>query len=174
MQNILLVIDMQTDFVDGVLGTKEACAIVPAVREKILSHTGKVYFTRDTHEPDYMDTREGKRLPIPHCIRGTEGWQIIPALRDLPCDGVIDKPSFGSVELMELLAAENARDPIGQITLIGVCTDICVISNAMLVKAALPETDIVVDAACCAGVTPESHTTALAAMKTCQIDIVHA
>jgi len=174
MQNILLVIDMQTDFVDGVLGTKEACAIVTAVREKILGHTGKVYFTRDTHEPDYMDTREGKRLPVPHCIRGTEGWQIIPALRDLPCDGVIDKPSFGSVELMELLAAENARDPIGQITLIGVCTDICVISNAMLVKAALPETDIVVDAACCAGVTPESHTTALAAMKTCQIDIVHA
>lgn len=174
MQNILLVIDMQTDFVDGVLGTKEACTIVPAVREKILGHTGKVYFTRDTHEPDYLDTREGHRLPVPHCIRGSEGWQIIPALRDLPCDGVIDKPSFGSVELMELLAAENARDPIGQITLIGVCTDICVISNAMLVKAALPEVDIVVDAACCAGVTPESHNTALAAMKTCQIDIVHA
>ena len=174
MQNILLVIDMQKDFVDGVLGTKEACAIVPAVQKKILGHTGKVYYTRDTHETAYMDTREGKRLPVPHCIRDTEGWQIIPELRELPCAGVIDKPTFGSVELMELLLSENGRDPIGQITLIGVCTDICVISNAMLVKAALPEVDVVVDAACCAGVTPESHDTALAAMKTCQIDIVNA
>ncbi|MBQ8400692.1 MAG: cysteine hydrolase [Clostridia bacterium] len=173
MQNILLVIDMQTDFVDGVLGSKEACAIVPAVREKILRHTGKVYFTRDTHAPDYMETREGKRLPVPHCIRGTDGWQIHPALRELPCDGIIDKPTFGSVELMERLTAENTENPIGQITLIGVCTDICVISNAMLLKAALPEVDVVVDAACCAGVTPDSHATALAAMKACQIDVVN-
>lgn len=174
MQKILLVIDMQTDFVDGVLGTKEACAIVPAVRDKILGHDGKRYFTRDTHEPDYMNTREGKRLPVPHCIRGTDGWQIIPALRELPCNGVIDKPAFGSVELMEVLLAEDAKDPIGEVTLIGVCTDICVISNAMLVKAALPEADVVVDAACCAGVTPESHMTALTAMKACQMDVVNA
>ena len=173
MQNILLVIDMQKDFVDGVLGTAEAQAIVPVVREKILGHTGKVYYTRDTHEEAYMDTHEGKRLPVPHCIRGTDGWQIIDALQGLPCDGVIDKPTFGSVELMERLLAENEKDSIGQITLIGVCTDICVISNAMLVKAALPEVDVVVDAACCAGVTPQSHGTALDAMRACQMDIVN-
>ncbi len=169
MQNILLVIDMQTDFVDGVLGTREACTIVPAVREKILGHTGKVYYTRDTHTPAYMETREGKRLPVPHCIRDTEGWQIIPALRDLPCDGVIDKPTFGSVELMERLLAENDKDPIGQITLIGVCTDICVISNALMLKAAMPELEIYVDPSCCAGVTPEKHEAALEVMRSCQI-----
>ena len=172
MQDILLVIDMQKDFVDVVLGTKEAVSIVPAVRDKILSHTGKVFYTRDTHEADYMDTREGRKLPVPHCIRGTDGWQVIPELGGLPCDGVIDKPTFGSVELVKLLAAADQADPVRSVTLIGVCTDICVISNAMLVKAALPEIDVIVDASCCAGVTPESHRTALEAMKACQIDVI--
>lgn len=174
MQDILLVIDMQNDFVTGVLGTAEAAAIVPSLREKILAHSGKVYFTRDTHEADYMDTREGKYLPVPHCIRGTDGWQIIPELASLPCSGIIDKPTFGSVELQQLMMAEHERDPICSVTLTGVCTDICVISNAMLIKAALPEVDVVIDASCCAGVTPESHKTALAAMKACQIKILGA
>ena len=172
MQDILLVIDMQKDFVDGVLGTKEAVAIVGAVREKILSHSGKVYFTRDTHHEDYLHTREGSRLPVPHCIHGTDGWQIIPELADLPREAVIDKPTFGSTELTDILVRENSRNPLHSITLIGLCTDICVISNAMLLKNALPETDIIVDASCCAGITPESHRTALDAMKACQIDII--
>ena len=172
MQDILLVIDMQKDFVTGVLGTAEAVSIIPAVRKMILEHDGKVFYTRDTHEEKYMDTREGRKLPVPHCIKGTDGWHIIPELTGLPCAGVIDKPTFGSVELQERLLTENAVDPIRSVTLIGVCADICVISNAMLVKAALPEIDVIVDASCCAGVTPESHKTALAAMKACQIDVI--
>lgn len=171
MQDILLVIDMQKDFVTGVLGTAEAAAIVPAVREKILGHTGKVFFTRDTHAEDYMETREGSRLPVPHCIRNTDGWQIVPELAGLPCDGVFDKPTFGSVELQALLLSENQREPVRSATFVGVCTDICVISNAMLLKAAMPNTPILVDGACCAGVTPESHDNALAAMKMCQITV---
>ncbi len=171
MEHILLVIDMQRDFVDGVLGTPEAAAILPAVREKILQHSGKVYWTRDTHEPDYMDTREGRFLPVPHCIRGTAGWEIHPELSALPCDGIFDKPTFGSVELSSFLQALAKTEPVGKVTLIGVCTDICVISNAMLIKAAFPEADVVVDAACCAGVTPESHNRALEAMAVCQIEI---
>ncbi len=171
MTHILLVIDMQRDFVDGVLGTPEAAAILPAVKDKILRHTGKVYWTRDTHEPDYLDTREGRFLPVPHCIRGTEGWEVHPDLAGLPCDGIFDKPTFGSMELVTFLQKLAETEPIGTITLIGVCTDICVISNAMLVKAAFPEADVAVDAACCAGVSPESHRRALEAMAACQIDI---
>lgn len=172
MQDILLVIDMQVDFVTGVLGTAEAAAIIPSVKEKILTHKGKVFYTRDTHEANYMDTREGHRLPVPHCIRGTDGWQIISELAGLPCTEVIDKPTFGSVELQKRILAENKVAPIKSVTLIGVCTDICVISNAILIKAALPETDIIVDASCCAGVTVDTHRTALAAMKVCQIDVI--
>ena len=171
MQHILIVVDMQTDFVDGALGSAHAAAILPAVREKILNFKGKIIYTRDTHEADYMQTREGRHLPVAHCIRNTEGWQIHPALRDLPADCIIDKPTFGSVTLMQELSDEHRRDPIADITLIGLCTDICVISNAMLLKAALPEIDIIIDAACCAGVTPEGHATALHAMRACQIII---
>ena len=171
MQEILIVVDMQNDFIDGALGTKEAKAIVPKVKEKIKNFSGKVYFTRDTHESDYLMTQEGKKLPVEHCIRGTKGWQISPELSGLCKETMVDKVTFGSVGLGEKLRAENQEDPIERITLIGLCTDICVISNALLLKAFLPEVRIIVDASCCAGVTPKSHKTALAAMKACQIEI---
>lgn len=171
MQEILIVVDMQNDFIDGALGTKEARAIVPKVKEKIEKFSGKVYFTRDTHEADYLSTQEGKKLPVEHCIRETTGWQISPELSGLCRETPVDKVTFGSVGLGEYLRTENQENPIGSITLIGLCTDICVISNALLLKAFLPEVRIAVDASCCAGVTPESHKTALAAMKTCQIEI---
>ena len=169
--NYLIVVDMQTDFVDGALGTKEAVAIVPNVEKRIRSFDGKIIFTRDTHEENYLSTQEGRNLPVPHCIRNTDGWQIIPALRPF-CTAVIDKPTFGSTSLAQLLKAEHEKTPISCVTLIGLCTDICVISNALLIKATLPEIEIRVDAACCAGVTPESHENALAAMRMCQIKVL--
>ena len=176
MQNILIVVDMQTDFVDGALGTAEAQSIVPAVTDRIRlakSAGERIIFTRDTHGEAYMDTAEGKKLPVPHCIKGTDGWQIIPALRFLAdAAEVLDKPTFGSTALAAQLAQEHSTNPIGRITLIGLCTDICVISNAMLLKAALPEVPISVQADCCAGVTPQSHENALNAMKMCQIDVI--
>ena len=171
MQNFLIVVDMQKDFIDGALGSAEAEAVVPRVRAKIDSFCGRVIYTRDTHDSGYSRTQDGRRLPVAHCIRETKGWQISRELPEGEAYKVIDKPSFGSVELGELLREEDRREPIGQITLVGLCTDICVISNALLVKAFLPEAEIVVDAACCAGVTPESHKTALQAMKSCQITI---
>ncbi len=172
MQDILIVVDMQNDFIDGSLGTKEAVAIVPKVREKIQQFNGTVLFTRDTHGPNYLQTQEGRNLPVEHCIKGTDGWQISLELDALRKTEPIDKVTFGSAELGFKLAEMNAEEPIGCITLIGLCTDICVISNAMIVKAFLPEVPVRVDAACCAGVTPESHENALAAMKCCQIEIV--
>ena len=172
MQDILVVVDMQNDFIDGTLGTKEAVAIVPKVEEKIRNFKGTVLFTRDTHETWYLDTQEGKKLPVPHCIRNTEGWQIRSELDKLRKTEPIDKDTFGSTDLADELVAMNIDDDIGCITFIGLCTDICVISNALLVKASLPEIPIIVDSACCAGVTPESHENALKAMKMCQIDIV--
>lgn len=171
MQNILVVVDMQNDFIDGALGTKEAAAIVPGVQQKIRDFQGKVFFTRDTHGTDYMSTQEGQKLPVPHCIKGTNGWQIHPDLQPL-CQGTpVDKVTFGSSELAALLQAEDQKEPVDSITFIGLCTDICVISNALLVKTFLPEAKIIVDASCCAGVTPESHRNALEAMKVCQIQI---
>ncbi|MBQ2726061.1 MAG: cysteine hydrolase [Clostridia bacterium] len=169
MSDILIVVDMQNDFIEGALGTAEAVSIVPAVKAKIAGFDGKVVYTRDTHEENYMETREGKNLPVPHCIRSTSGWEISPALTPAADALIFDKPTFGSTELMNWAVKEHAADPIGKITLIGLCTDICVISNAMLLKAALPEIDIAVDGSCCAGVTPESHENALSAMKMCQI-----
>ena len=171
MQHYLIVVDMQNDFIDGALGTKEAVAIVPAVEKKIREFNGTVLFTRDTHTEAYLQTQEGRNLPVPHCIRGTEGWQIRAELDALRKTEAIDKVTFGSSALAELLRKENERDPIGSVTLIGLCTDICVISNAMTIKAFLPETELIVDAACCAGVTPESHLRALEAMKVCQVRI---
>lgn len=171
MQDFLIVVDMQKDFIDGTLGTREAEAVVPKVREKIEGFGGKVIYTRDTHGEDYLQTQEGRKLPVAHCIRETKGWQISAELPEEEAYAVIDKPAFGSVELGELLRQENDRETIGQIILVGLCTDICVISNALLLKAFLPETEIIVDAACCAGVTPESHKKALEAMKSCQIAI---
>ncbi len=168
----LIVVDMQNDFIDGALGTKEAVAILPAVKAKIENFDGRVIFTRDTHETDYLSTQEGKNLPVEHCIKGTNGWQINSALDTLRKEEPVDKPTFGSVALGQLLKAyDTYEEKIESITLIGLCTDICVISNAMLIKAFLPETPVTVDAACCAGVTPESHENALNAMAICQIAI---
>ncbi len=171
MQDFLIVVDMQEDFIDGTLGTEEAQKIVVKVREKIEEFGGKVIYTRDTHEDDYLRTQEGRNLPVRHCIRETQGWQISGELPTGKAFAVVDKPAFGSVELGERLREENEREAIRQVVLVGLCTDICVISNALLVKAFLPETEIVVDASCCAGVTPESHKIALQAMKSCQVTI---
>ena len=171
MQKVLVVVDMQNDFIDGALGTKEAVAIVPKVEEKIKNFDGTVLFTRDTHETYYLDTQEGKKLPVPHCIRDTEGWQIRSELDALRKTKPIDKETFGSTELAGDLVAMNIDDEIESITFVGLCTDICVISNALLTKASLPEVPIIVDAKCCAGVTPESHENALKAMEVCQIQI---
>lgn len=174
MQDILVVVDMQRDFIDGALGTPEAVEIVPRVAEKIRQFSGRVLFTRDTHGANYLQTQEGQNLPVPHCIEGTPGREIHPDLEALRTEPPVDKPTFGSTALGEMLQQANGEEPIGSITLIGLCTDICVISNALLLKAFLPETKIVVDASCCAGVTPESHQTALQAMRTCQIEILKA
>lgn len=170
--HILAVIDMQNDFITGPLGTPEAVAIVPHIAEKIRNFDGRVLFTRDTHSADYLKTQEGQNLPIPHCIQGTPGWQICPQLEALRRETPIDKPGFGSLGLAQVLKAYHEYEqPIESITLCGVCTDICVISNAMLLKAYLPEVPLRVDAACCAGVTPQGHQTALDAMRACQIEI---
>lgn len=176
---ILVVVDMQNDFIDGALGTKEAVGIVLKVAEKIRGFDGRVLYTRDTHEKDYLETQEGKNLPVEHCIRGTKGWELAPEIEKLRVEEPIDKPSFGSTALGALLKAQDedlkkqGKPGIESITLIGLCTDICVISNAMILKAYLPEVPVIVDADCCAGVTPESHKNALEAMKVCQIKIEH-
>ncbi len=169
---VLVVVDMQNDFIDQALGTKEAVAIVGNVAKKIESFDGRVIFTRDTHHEDYLDTQEGRNLPVSHCIQGSEGWQISSALPVNADAVIIDKPTFGSKDLglyLEKLASEN---DIEEIEVVGLCTDICVISNALLIKAFLPEVKITVDASCCAGVTPESHENALNAMKVCQINVI--
>ena len=154
------------------MGTAEAAAIVPKVIAKIKGFDGTVFATQDTHYENYLTTQEGKNLPVPHCIRETEGWQIRQELDVLRKTEPVDKVTFGSRELAEKLAFLNAKEGIGSITLVGRCTDICVISNALLIKAYLPEVPISVDAACCAGVTPERHENALKAMEMCQIKII--
>lgn len=166
----LIVVDMQNDFIDGALGTVEAQAIVPYVKTLIERFDGTVLFTRDTHFEDYMSTQEGENLPVPHCVRESEGWQIRAELDALRTTDAIDKITFGSKELVVLLCDEGDAESF---TLVGLCTDICVISNAMLLKAYFPEVPITVDARGCAGVTPESHRTALEAMKMCQIKIIN-
>ena len=168
--NYLIVVDMQNDFIDGALGTPEAQAIVPYVTELVKSFDGRVLFTRDTHGEDYLSTQEGRHLPVPHCIKGTDGWQIRAELEALRTTAPVDKLTFGSKELTELLAREEKIDSI---TFVGLCTDICVISNAMVVKAFFPEIPLTVDAKGCAGVTPESHRNALEAMKLCQIRVIN-
>ena len=172
MRRLLIVIDMQNDFIDGALGTAEALAIVENVKKKIRSYpAADVIATMDTHGEDYMTTQEGRNLPVPHCILGTEGWQLRPDIADL-LDGaaIYEKPTFGSVKLAEDLRALAEKEEL-ELELIGLCTDICVVSNALLLKAAMPETPISVDASCCAGVTPESHLAALATMRACQINV---
>ena len=166
---VLVVVDMQNDFIDGSLGSPEAVAIVPYVSRLVKAFDGEVIFTRDTHSEDYLCTREGKLLPVPHCIKGTHGWQITDALTVKEGSAIIDKPTFGSTELAARLAGISG---LTSVTLVGLCTDICVISNAMLIKARLPELDVTVDSRGCAGVTPESHENALSVMRMCQIDII--
>jgi len=169
MSKLLVVVDMQKDFIDGALGTSEAQKIVPFVVDEIKNFDGDVVFTFDTHSSIYLETREGKNLPVEHCIKDTDGWMLDNAIEPLSVGKkCFYKPTFGSVELAEFVAGSDYTD----ITLIGLCTDICVISNAMLIKAYLPEVNISVKASCCAGVTPESHENALSAMKMCQIDII--
>ena len=170
MSKVLVVVDMQNDFIDGALGTKEAVAIVPYVKEKIENFEGVVLYTRDTHFEDYMNTQEGHNLPVPHCIKGTDGWQIRPELEALRQTEAIDKVTFGSKDLVDVL---KTIEDIEEITFVGLCTDICVISNVMITKAFLPEVPVFVDAACCAGVTPASHANALSAMKMCQIQVLN-
>ena len=178
MQKILIVIDMQNDFIKGTLGSPDAVAIVPNVKkriEKALLKGERVLFTRDTHHEGYLETQEGKNLPITHCIEGTYGWQIFDELQEFVEPGdvnVINKPTFGSRTLAEYLASKNEFERFEEITLIGLCTDICVISNAMTIKSFLTEVPVKVEADCCAGATREGHETALKAMAACQIEIL--
>ena len=169
---VLVVVDMQNDFVEGALGTKEACAIVPDVVKMIEGFDGKIVATRDTHMENYMDTQEGKFLPVVHCVKGTPGWELVPPIKEL-CEAggyrQYEKPTFGSVELARDLKEQYDAGKLSSVELIGVCTDICVISNALLIKAFMPELPVSVDPACCAGVTKEKHEAALETMRSCQI-----
>ena len=172
MRKVLVVIDMQNDFIDGSLGTKEAEGIVENVVKKIKEYEPEnVQATRDTHEENYLETAEGKKLPVIHCVEGTPGWEINEMVAEaLGSAVIVNKPTFGSVVLAELLQAENDKEEL-EIELVGLCTDICVVSNALLLKAVMPEINISVDASCCAGVTPQSHEAALTTMQMCQITV---
>lgn len=166
MKKTLIVVDMQNDFIDMALGTKEAVTIVPKVKEKIRQYAQnghEILYTRDTHGEDYLDTPEGKKLPVPHCIRGTKGWEIADGLYVEGCR-IIDKPNFGWPHW--------DRETLEEVELVGLCTDICVISNALIIKAMFPNAQVTVDSACCAGVTPQTHEAALSAMKMCQINVL--
>ena len=175
MKNILVVVDMQKDFVDGALGSADAVAIVPAVVNKIEGFEGDIYATLDTHYEDYLSTMEGKKLPVPHCIKDTEGWKLDSAVAEALSKKAytpVEKLTFGSVTLPLLIERAAGGDELN-IELIGLCTDICVVSNALLLKAHFCESEITVDAACCAGVTPEAHKAALATMKSCHINVIN-
>ena len=173
MRKILVVIDMQNDFIDGALGTAEAVGIVEAVKQKIRSYPAEdVVATLDTHTENYMQTQEGAFLPVPHCIRGQEGWQIRPEIDALLTGAKkYEKPTFGSTALAMDLKTLSEKEDI-ELELIGLCTDICVVSNALLLKAFMPEVKISVDASCCAGVTPEKHMAALETMRSCQVQVI--
>ena len=171
---VLIVVDMQHDFVDGALGSEAAKAIVPNVAAKIREYRKNgdfVLYTRDTHQANYLDTQEGRNLPVPHCIEGSEGWQILPEL-EVGASPVVNKVTFGSETLPKVLKEAFPKRDMESVELIGLCTDICVISNAMVLKAFFPEVPLLVDSACCAGVSPETHKNALEAMKVCQIQIL--
>ncbi len=167
----LIVVDVQKDFVDGALGTTEAQAMIPNLLEKVNSFDGTILFTQDTHTTDYLNTQEGRNLPVPHCMKGTDGWKLIPELETIAKDReavIYEKPCFGSTQLASDLASAGN---VESVELVGLCTDICVVSNALLIKAALPEVPVSVDARCCAGVTPEKHDAALLTMESCQISV---
>ena len=166
MKKTLIVVDMQNDFIDMALGTPEAVAIVPKVKAKIrqyIQNGDAVIFTRDTHENDYLDTPEGKKLPVKHCIRGTKGWEIAQGLYVDGCK-IIDKPNLGWPHW--------DAEELETVEIVGLCTDICVVSNALIIKAMFPNAPVKVDSTCCAGVTPESHAAALRTMQMCQIEIL--
>ncbi len=171
MKKLLVVVDMQNDFIDGALGTKEALAIVPNVVKKIKSWDGDIVTTQDTHSENYMNTREGRHLPVPHCILGTNGWEINREVTDA-LNGhaaVLLKNSFGAFSLVDYIRDKGLYD---YVEFVGVCTDICVVSCCTIVKNAFPEMDVAVDSSCCAGVTPESHNAALLTMKMCQVEVL--
>lgn len=173
MRKLLIVVDMQKDFIDGSLGTPEAQAIVAPLVELVKQYrTEDIFATRDTHPPHYLETQEGRNLPVVHCVKDTAGWQLDPRVQAaIGGARIIDKPTFGSLQLAEEVAAMAETEEL-EITLCGLCTDICVVSNALLLKARLPETSICVAAGCCAGVTPESHDAALKTMQMCQIRMI--
>lgn len=173
MKKILIVVDMQKDFVDGALGSDEAVAIVDNVIDKIKNHDGDIIVTYDTHFENYMDTQEGKNLPVLHCIKGTKGWELDDKVQQALNEKVyttIEKLTFGSTNLPQYIADNYNPEEI-EIELIGLCTDICVVSNALLLKANFLETKVSVDADCCAGVTVDSHNAALLTMKMCQVNV---
>lgn len=174
MEKILLVVDMQKDFVDGALGTKEAKQIVPSVCKKIKDFKGKIYVTKDTHEENYLNTKEGRNLPVKHCIKGTAGWNLDKEVKKA-LEGKnyveIEKTSFGSIDLPDIIK-NDINFESDEIEIVGLCTDICVVSNALILKAHFPENEIKVYSDCCAGVTVESHKAALETMKMCQIDVI--
>ena len=175
-QKYLVVVDMQHDFVDGTLGTPEARAIVASVTAKAQAFDGTVVFTKDTHYNDYLQTLEGKNLPVEHCLHGTPGWELMPelqAIRDERSSFVFEKTTFASLDLAMWLAEENVAEPIESIELIGLCTDICVVSNALLIKGWIPEVPLKVDASLCAGATPDSHKAALATLRSCQVEVIN-
>ena len=176
MTKALIIVDMQTDFISGALGSREAVAIVNGVKEraeKLVSEGYTVFFTRDTHNENYMETLEGTYLPVPHCIENSEGWKIIPELQDIP--GVyINKYTFGYNEWKQSFDLAFEGREVEEIELMGVCTDICVVSNALILRMLYPNTEITVHADCCAGVTPEKHRAALEIMKSCQIHVVES
>ncbi len=175
MKHFLVVVDLQRDFVSGALGSEEARAILPYAAELIRNFEGEIFVTMDTHEENYLETSEGRKLPVEHCIRGREGWELEEIIREaLYTQGgysAVEKPTFGSVALPQILGRAAGGEEF-DVTLIGVCTDICVVSNALLLKAFFPEISIKVDARACAGVTPESHAAALSTMQMCQIEIL--
>ena len=164
----LIVVDMQVDFITGSLGSEQAKAIVPRVVDKVKGYDGIVIFTRDTHESDYLSTQEGKKLPVEHCIKGTVGWEICDELKAF-AKNIVDKPTFGCLNLPSVL---NGYGKVDEIELCGLCTDICVISNAIILKSAFPEAKVIVDGKCSAGVSLESHNNALNAMRAVQIEII--
>ena len=177
MKKVLIVVDMQNDFITGSLGTKEAEAIVPRVIKKIEDYKARgerVFFTRDTHFEDYLTTQEGTKLPVEHCIKSTWGWELAASIENEvePNTPVIDKLTFGSTALGEQIKALNDKEAV-EVELVGLCTDICVVSNALILKAYCPEMPLTVDASCCAGVTPETHTSALTTLKMCQVNVIN-
>lgn len=166
MKKTLIVVDMQNDFIDMALGTSEAVEIVPKVKKKICQYAERgdeIIFTRDTHFEDYLETTEGKKLPVIHCIKGTKGWEIADGLY-VEGSKIIDKPNFGWLHWRD--------EELEEVELIGLCTDICVVSNALIIKAAFPDAVVKVDASCCAGVTVASHNAALKTMEMCQVEVV--